>query len=67
MKNYSIKQNGYTIGQAKGKNNAIQALGKIFVINNVTNEEARALWGKFIQGKLTVRINEEVFTIEEMK
>lgn len=63
MRTYHLKQNGYAIGEARGKNKAIESMARIFVTNNISNAE----WGKFLAGDLKVKAGGQEWSIEEVK
>ena len=61
MNTYVIKQDGFIIGQARGKNNAINHLKKVISWNGEMGEK----WHTF-SGMIGVNINDElVYTIEK--
>lgn len=60
MKTYNILKNGFSIGQATGKNKAIQYLKRYI-------GENPSIWGDFKAGRLNVQSMNEIYTITENK
>lgn len=62
MKQYKIKQDGFDIGIAKGKRNAIQWLKKHFEFEGIV----LAQWGTFKYNICKIKTVLNEFTIEEV-
>lgn len=60
MRNFYIKQNGYTIGRAVGKSAAVEYLEKLFRIEDENGE-----WITRADGSIEIKVRKELYSIEE--
>lgn len=63
MFNYTIKNNGYPIGQAKGKKEAIERLKHYMAWEGIMPDMQK--W-RNIKGEIRVSIDGDIYSIEKM-